>query len=63
MQSRQDYFKNYPGVNEFHFTSDGTAFFTEADAKSHAASLEDKKVESVKREDIEAEGKEAKAKK
>lgn len=52
MQAKQDYFKNYPKVNEFFFTSDGEAHFTEHDAKAHASGLADKKVEHVKRNDL-----------
>lgn len=53
MQPKQDYFKNYPKVNEFFFTSDGEAHFTDHDAKSHASALANKNVEKVNRKDYE----------
>lgn len=67
MQSKKDFFKHYPKVDEFHFTSDGQAFFTKSEADAHATSLADKKVSTEKREtfakELEADAKaEAKAK-
>lgn len=38
----------YPGTKEFHFTADGTAFFTPSDARNHAVSLENKDIETIK---------------
>lgn len=52
MQPKKDFFKNYPKVDEFHFTSDGQAFFTKNEAEAHATSLEDKTVETVTRESL-----------
>lgn len=52
MQSQKDFFKYHPKVNEFHFTSDGQAFFAKSDAEAHATSLQDKSVESVTRNDL-----------
>jgi hypothetical protein len=45
-------FKQHPNVQEFHVTSDDQAFFQPGDAKNHAATLEDKEVEVVKRKDV-----------
>jgi hypothetical protein len=40
----------YPGTKEFHFTADGTAFFTPNDASNHAVSLENKEIETIKKQ-------------
>lgn len=52
MQDRKDYFKNYPNVDTFHFTSDGTAFFDKHEATGHAKGLDDKTVDTVHRKDL-----------
>ncbi len=41
-------FEQHPKLVEYFKTSDGTAFFTESDAKNHAKGLENKAVLSVK---------------
>lgn len=41
-------FAQHPTVEGFHFTADDQAFHLEGDAKNHAETLEDKRVEFVK---------------
>lgn len=43
-------FGDYPDINELYFTSDGMAFFSENDAKNHAATLKDGEVKTIKRQ-------------
>lgn len=43
-------FKTNPNLKEFFKTSDGEAFYQESNAHNHAKSLEDKTVETIKRE-------------
>lgn len=43
-------FENHPNLKVYYKTSDGTAFYTESDAKLHAKSLENKNVVSVANE-------------
>ncbi len=45
----KDIFKNYPALQVYYKTADGQAFFQESDARNHAKSLENKKVEPVER--------------
>lgn len=40
-------FKNNPALKVYYKTSDGTAFYNESDAKLHAKTLDDKKVEPI----------------
>src|SRR5690554_5569017 len=40
-------FKNHPNLKAYYKTSDGTAFYTESDAKLHAKTLENKNIEPV----------------
>lgn len=42
-------FKDNPNLKAYYKTSDGTAFYTEADAKNYAKSLENKEVKLVER--------------
>lgn len=42
-------FADYPSAKELYFTHDGTAFFSENDARNHAASLQQKEVKLIKR--------------
>lgn len=44
---KHEIFESNPELKQVHFTSDGQAFFKESDAKNHAKTLEDKKVELV----------------
>lgn len=44
---KHEIFKTNPNLKEVHMTSDGQAFYNDNDAKMHAKSLEDKKVELV----------------
>jgi hypothetical protein len=44
---KPEIFKTNPNLKEVHMTSDGQAFYNDNDAKMHAKSLEDKKVELV----------------
>lgn len=44
---KHEIFKTNPNLKEVHMTSDGQAFYNDNDAKLHAKSLEDKKVELV----------------
>lgn len=44
-----DLFKQYPNLTEYFKTSDGETFYKEEPAKTHARSLENKKVERVER--------------
>ena len=44
-----DIFNNYPTLQVYFKTADGQAFFQESDAKNHAKTLENKKVEAVER--------------
>lgn len=46
-------FKNNPDLKVYYKTADGTAFYTEPDARMHARSLSDKSVEPVYRSVIE----------
>jgi len=46
-------FKNNPELKVYYKTADGTAFYTEPDARMHARSLSDKSVEPVYRSVIE----------
>jgi hypothetical protein len=48
------YFASHSTVEQFHFTADGQAFFHEEHASNHAATLEDKTVTSLTREDAQA---------
>ena len=52
-----DIFNNYPTLQVYYKTTDGQAFFQESDAKNHAKTLENKKVEPVERPFEELEGK------
>ena len=44
---KHEIFKSNPNLKQVHMTSDGQAFYNDNDAKLHAKSLEDKKVELV----------------
>jgi hypothetical protein len=44
---KHEIFETNPNLKEVHMTSDGECFYNENDAKMHAKSLEDKKVEIV----------------
>jgi len=44
----QSYFDNHPNVDEFHFTSDGFAFFREHDARN----LDNDEVLTITREEL-----------
>ena len=45
----QDVFKANPKLTKYFKTSDGVKFFRDHDAKTHARTLKDKEVETVKR--------------
>jgi hypothetical protein len=49
-QELKSYFENHPNCKEFHFTSDGIAFFGANEATNHASNLADDKVTTVTRE-------------
>lgn len=55
----ENVFEQYPNLEEYYETSDGQKFFKESAAKTHARTLEDKKVTTVKREDFKPKGKSA----
>lgn len=42
-------FADYPGQKAFYFTADGLAWFTEQEAKAHAAGLRQDTIETIKR--------------
>lgn len=44
---KHEIFETNPNLKEVHITSDGQAFYNDNDAKMHAKTLEDKKVELV----------------
>jgi len=44
---KNEIFESNPQLKEVHVTTDGQCFYNEHDAKMHAKSLEDKKVELV----------------
>jgi len=44
---KHEIFKTNPNLKEVHMTSDGECFYNDNDAKMHAKSLEEKKVEIV----------------
>lgn len=46
-----DLFKQYPEMSEYYQTSDGTPFFKEETANTHARTLKDKRVKTVYRPD------------
>lgn len=52
----KELFKTHPGVDEFHFTSDGYGFFSPAQAESHGRtlgkSMEETKVVPITREEV-----------
>jgi len=39
IEASENYFKHYPKVDTFHFTTDGNAFVKKTDADTHAAFL------------------------
>lgn len=45
-------FKTHPKLKSYHKTSDGTPFFQESDAKTHAKGLKDKTIETVVNTDL-----------
>lgn len=47
------YFRSYPTAKEFHFTSDGLAFFEDHSAESHAKTLPDQDITLIKRDEVE----------
>ncbi len=51
MTEHKKYFELYPEVEEFFFTSDGQAFFTEHEAWNHSINIGDKEVIPVTREE------------
>jgi IS1 family transposase len=51
-EKARELFELYPGTGVFYFTSDGMAFFSEADASNHARGLEDKRIIKELREDV-----------
>lgn len=55
----ENLFKQYPNLEEYFETSDGQKFFKETAAKTHARTLEDKKVTAVNRADFEQKPKSA----
>lgn len=44
---KNEIFENNPQLKEVHVTADGQCFYNDGDAKNHAKSLQDKKVELV----------------
>lgn len=42
-------FADYPTATAFYFTADGLAWFTEQEAKAHAAVLKENIVQTIKR--------------
>ncbi len=48
-------FKQYPNLQVYFETSDGTQFYKEETAKTHAKSLQDKEVKTVKRSSVKEE--------
>ncbi|MDH1880934.1 hypothetical protein [Empedobacter sp. GD03797] len=53
----QDIFKKYEALQVYYKTADGQPFFQESDARNHAKTLDNKKVETVERPIEEIEGK------
>lgn len=53
IKAAQNLFKSYPGVDEFHVTTDGQGFAQKSDAESHSVTLDKKNpvVHFVKRDD------------
>lgn len=49
---KQEVFKQNPNLKEVHMTSDGEMFYNDNDARMHAKSLKDTKVELVKNPDF-----------
>lgn len=47
--NKETLWDNYPNLKTFFETSNGTKFFKESDAKTHAATLEDKTVKTLNR--------------
>lgn len=50
MKKVKEYFDHYKGHDECFQTSDGFIFHTDFDAKAHAGTLKDRKVERFERE-------------
>lgn len=55
-----DLFKQYPNMSQYFTTSDGTPFFKEETARTHARTLKNNKVETVDRPDEQEEIEETK---
>ena len=55
MEQVQQYFDNHPSHDQLFFTSDGLAFFVEADATKHAQHLDDTTVTMKTRDEADAE--------
>lgn len=51
-------FKDHPSLKKYHETADGTKFYDEDAAKTHARSLDNRKVKTVYRSEAKAETKE-----
>lgn len=45
-------FADHPGIDEFHFTTDGTVFFLRVNAINHSKGLENKDVITIKRQEV-----------
>lgn len=52
LKNIEGYFENHPTVDTFHSTSNGAVFVNENDAQAHAASLDNKLVVPIQRNDL-----------
>jgi len=51
-ENQRAYFDNHVGIETLFFTSDGFAFFKEADANNHAQHLDDNEVTTITRHEL-----------
>jgi hypothetical protein len=50
-QKAKEVFKSYPNAGKLYFTTDGLSFIEFCNAQNHAASLKDKAIETILKEE------------
>lgn len=55
MKSAAQYFNNHEEIDILYFTSDKLAFFEEQNALNHAKGLQDRKITTMTREEVDTE--------